>query len=211
MVLVDAAQAINHLNINLQQLDADFLTFSAHKMYGPTGLGVLAGKLTSLNQLQPLIFGGKMVKQVSQHQTRFADLPYKLEAGTPNIASVIGFNAVLKWLEKWDKQTMHQYVADLSQDCSERLLQYPNCRIFNPNSSSPIISFIFEHIDIFDLATLLAEQNIALRTGEHCAQPYLTRLGQRGTLRLSLAPYNTQQDIEQFFKALDKALSLLNS
>lgn len=210
MVLVDAAQAINHLNINLQQLDADFLTFSAHKIYGPTGLGVLAGKLTSLNQLQPLLFGGKMVKQVSQHQTLFADLPYKLEAGTPNIASVIGFNAVLKWLETWDKQAIHQYVADLSQYCNERLLQYPNCRVFNPKSNSPIISFIFEQIDIFDLATLLAEQNIALRAGEHCAQPYLARLGQRGTLRLSIAPYNTRQDIDQFFTALDKALALLN-
>ncbi|MFZ7282795.1 aminotransferase class V-fold PLP-dependent enzyme [Avibacterium avium] len=209
-ILADAAQAINHLAIDLQQLDVDFLTFSAHKIYGPTGLGVLAGKLTALNQLQPLLFGGKMVQKVSAQQTEFAELPYKLEAGTPNIAGVIGFNAVLEWLEKWDNNAAHQYVAQLSEQIIARLQQYPACQLFAYGDRSPIISFLFKHIDLSDLATLLSEQNIALRAGEHCAQPYLARLGQRGTLRLSLAPYNNEQDIEHFFNALDNALALLD-
>lgn len=208
-VLLDAAQAINHLPIDFQQLDADFLTFSAHKIYGPTGLGVLAGKLTALNPLQPLLFGGKMVQQVSPTHTTFAELPYRLEAGTPNIAGVIGFNAVLEWLEKWDKSAAHQYVTTLSESLIARLKQYPNCQLFTCDTHSPIISFLFNGIDLSDLATLLAEQNIALRAGEHCAKPYLARLQQRGTLRLSLAPYNNAQDIEQFFTALDNALALL--
>ncbi|MFZ7304567.1 aminotransferase class V-fold PLP-dependent enzyme [Avibacterium avium] len=209
-ILADAAQAINHLSLDLQQLDVDFLTFSAHKIYGPTGLGVLAGKLTALNQLQPLLFGGKMVQKVSAQQTEFAELPYKLEAGTPNIAGVIGFNAVLEWLEKWDNNAAHQYVAQLSKKITARLQQYPACQLFTYHDHSPIISFLFKHIDLSDLATLLSEQNIALRAGEHCAQPYLARLGQRGTLRLSLAPYNNEQDIEHFFNALDNALALLD-
>ncbi|MFZ7223577.1 aminotransferase class V-fold PLP-dependent enzyme [Avibacterium avium] len=209
-VLLDAAQAINHLPIDFQQLDADFLTFSAHKIYGPTGLGVLAGKLTALNPLQPLLFGGKMVQQVSPTHTTFAELPYRLEAGTPNIAGVIGFNAVLEWLEKWDNNAAHQYVAQLSEKIIVRLQQYPACQLFTYGDRSPIISFLFKHIDLSDLATLLSEQNIALRAGEHCAQPYLARLGQRGTLRLSLAPYNNEQDIEHFFNALDNALALLD-
>ncbi|MCW9732010.1 cysteine desulfurase [Avibacterium sp. 20-15] len=210
LILADAAQAIHHLPIDLQQLDVDFLTFSAHKIYGPTGLGVLAGKLTALNRLQPLLFGGKMVQNVSPQHTEFAELPYKLEAGTPNIAGVIGFNAVLEWLEKWDKNAVHQYVAQLSEKIIARLQQYPTCQLFAYHDHSPIISFLFKHIDLSDLATLLAEQNIALRAGEHCAQPYLASLGQRGTLRLSLAPYNNEQDIEHFFNALDKALALLD-
>ncbi|MFZ7241227.1 aminotransferase class V-fold PLP-dependent enzyme [Avibacterium avium] len=209
-ILADAAQAINHLSLDLQQLDVDFLTFSAHKIYGSTGLGVLAGKLTALNQLQPLLFGGKMVQKVSAQQTEFAELPYKLEAGTPNIAGVIGFNAVLEWLEKWDNNAAHQYVAQLSKKITARLQQYPACQLFTYHDHSPIISFLFKHIDLSDLATLLSEQNIALRAGEHCAQPYLARLGQRGTLRLSLAPYNNEQDIEHFFNALDNALALLD-
>ncbi|MFZ7173111.1 aminotransferase class V-fold PLP-dependent enzyme [Avibacterium volantium] len=209
-ILADAAQAINHLAIDLQQLDVDFLTFSAHKIYGPTGLGVLAGKLTALNQLQPLLFGGKMVQKVSAQQTEFAELPYKLEAGTPNIAGVIGFNAVLEWLEKWDNNAAHQYVTQLSEKIITRLQQYPACQLFTYGDHSPIISFLFKHIDLSDLATLLAEQNIALRAGEHCAQPYLARLGQRGTLRLSLAPYNNEQDIKHFFNALNNALALLD-
>ncbi|MFU2077037.1 aminotransferase class V-fold PLP-dependent enzyme [Avibacterium endocarditidis] len=209
-ILADAAQAINHLSIDLQQLDVDFLTFSAHKIYGPTGLGVLAGKLTALNPLQPLLFGGKMVQQVSPTHTTFAELPYRLEAGTPNIAGVIGFNAVLEWLEKWDKLAAHRYVATLSESLIARLKQYPNCQLFTCDTHSPIISFLFNGIDLSDLATLLAEQNIALRAGEHCAQPYLARLKQRGTLRLSLAPYNNEQDIEHFFNALDNALALLD-
>lgn len=209
LVLVDAAQAISHIKIDLQDLDADFLAFSAHKIYGPNGIGVLSGKLTALSQLQPLFFGGKMVDRVSAENITFADLPYRLEAGTPNIAGVIGFNAVLDWLQQWDFFSAEQHAVALAESVKVRLKNYANCRLFNSPQPSTIACFVFEGVDSSDLSTLLSEQNIALRVGEHCAQPYLTRLGKRTTLRLSFAPYNTPEDVAQFFVALDKALELL--
>lgn len=209
LVLVDAAQAISHVKIDLQALDADFLAFSAHKIYGPNGLGVLSGKLTALSQLQPLFFGGKMVDRVSKQAISFAPLPYRLEAGTPNIAGVIGFNAVLEWLAKWDLHSAEQHAIALAEETKVRLKTYANCTLFNSPAPSSVVCFVFEGIDCADLSTLLSEQQIALRVGEHCAQPYLARLGRRTTLRLSFAPYNQQSDVEAFFTALDKALELL--
>lgn len=208
-VLVDAAQAISHIKIDLAELDADFIAFSAHKIYGPTGLGVLSGKLDALNLLQPLQYGGKMISKVSKQQITFAELPYRLEAGTPNIAAVIGFNTVLDWLSQWEIGEMEEHAARLAEITRQRLSSYPQCKLFNSPQPSSVVSFVFEDINAFDLATLLAEQNIALRVGEHCAQPYLARLGQAATLRLSFAPYNIDSDVEAFFKALEKSLELL--
>ncbi|OBW92312.1 aminotransferase class V-fold PLP-dependent enzyme [Gallibacterium salpingitidis] len=207
-IVVDAAQAILHQKISLQQMDIDFLAFSAHKIFGPTGLGVLSGKKSALQQLTPLLFGGKMVQQVTNQQTTFQELPYRLEAGTPNIAAVIGFGAVLQWLQQYDFAQLMAYTQQLAQQFRQRLTQYANCQIFS-DIDSHIISFVFQHIDNSDLATLLSEQQIALRTGQHCAQPYLHFLQQRGTLRISLAPYNHQQDLNLFFNALDNALAIL--
>ena len=208
-VLVDAAQAISHIKIDLAELDADFIAFSAHKIYGPTGLGVLSGKLDALNLLQPLQYGGKMIRKVSQQHITFAELPYRLEAGTPNIAAVIGFNAVLEWLIQWDIGEMEENAVRLAEMTRQRLSSYQQCKLFNSPQPSSVVSFVFEDVNAFDLATLLAEQNIALRVGEHCAQPYLARLGQAATLRLSFAPYNIDSDVEAFFKALEKSLELL--
>lgn len=209
LVLVDAAQAISHKRIDLAQLDADFIAFSAHKLYGPTGLGVLSGKLKALELLQPLCYGGKMIEQVSKQQISFAPLPYRLEAGTPNIAAVIGFNAVLAWLAAFDFAQAENHAIALAEQTKKRLQHYQGCRLFCSPKPSTIVCFVFDQIHCADLATLLAEQHIALRSGEHCAQPYLARLGQSSTLRLSFAPYNQPQDVEQFFIALDKSLQLL--
>lgn len=209
LALVDAAQAISHVKIDLQDLDADFLAFSAHKIYGPNGIGVLSGKLTALSQLQPLFFGGKMVDRVSAENITFSDLPYRLEAGTPNIAGVIGFNTVLDWLQQWDIVEAEKHAVTLAESIKVRLKSYANCRLFNSPQPSTVVCFIFDGIECSDLSTLLSEQRIALRVGEHCAQPYLARLGERTTLRLSFAPYNTPEDVEAFFSALDKALDLL--
>lgn len=209
LVLVDTAQAISHIRIDLQALDADFIVFSAHKIYGPNGLGVLSGKLTALERLQPLQYGGKMIERVSAQQITFAPLPYRLEAGTPNIAAVIGFNAVLEWLQEWDFTAAEQHAVALAEQVKVRLKNYSFCRLFNSPQPSSIVCFVFEGIACADLATLLAEQNIALRTGVHCAQPYLARLQQSATLRLSFAPYNLQTEVDAFFTALDKSLALL--
>lgn len=209
LVLVDAAQAISHFPLDIQALDADFIAFSAHKLYGPNGLGVLSGKRIALEQLQPLLYGGKMVDRVSKSQISFTHLPYRLEAGTPNIAGVIGFNAVLAWLTQWDWLAAEHYTIALADQCKARLQRYPNCQLFLSPQPSRVLCFVFNGIATSDIATLLAEQHIALRSGEHCAQPYLTRLGQHSTLRLSLAPYNQHADVEAFFHALDNALALL--
>ncbi|QOF68907.1 cysteine desulfurase [Actinobacillus sp. GY-402] len=210
LVLVDAAQAISHIKIDLQALDADYLAFSAHKIYGPNGIGILTGKPTALELLQPLQYGGKMVAFASKQEIRFADLPYRLEAGTPNIAGVIGFNAVLEWLQQWDFEAAERHAVALAEQAKVRLKKYPNCHLFASPAPSSVVSFVFDGIACSDLATLLAEQQIALRTGVHCAMPYLTRLGVPATLRLSFAPYNTFEELEQFFRALDKALDLLS-
>ena len=208
-ILLDAAQAISHVKIDLAELDVDFIAFSAHKMYGPTGLGVLSGKLSSLNLLQPLQYGGKMISKVSKEQITFSALPYRLEAGTPNVAAVIGFNAVLAWLSQWDIAEMESSAVHLAEITRRGLSHYEKCKLFNSPQPSSVVSFIFEDINASDLATLLAEQQIALRVGEHCAQPYLARLGQTATLRLSFAPYNVASEVETFFNALDKSLELL--
>lgn len=209
LILVDAAQAISHIKIDLAELDADFIAFSAHKIYGPTGLGVLSGKLEALNLLQPLQYGGKMISKVSKQHITFAELPYRLEAGTPNITAVIGFNTVLEWLSQWEIGEMEEHAVHLAEMTRQRLSSYQQCKLFNSPQPSSVVSFVFEDVNAFDLATLLAEQNIALRVGEHCAQPYLARLGQAATLRLSFAPYNIDSDVEAFFKALEKSLELL--
>ena len=219
LVLVDCAQAIAHIQLDIQALDADFYAFSAHKLYGPNGLGVLSGKPESLEKLSPLLYGGKMVdritlerldsKQTAIKQISFNSLPYRLEAGTPNIAAVIGFGAVLNWLQTFDFVKMEAYTVNLAEKTKLRLQQYAKVRLFASPQPSSVISFVFDGINVSDLNTLLSEQGIALRAGEHCAQPYLARLQQKSTLRLSFAPYNNCDDVTRFFQALDNALALL--
>ncbi|MDO4626515.1 MAG: cysteine desulfurase [Pasteurellaceae bacterium] len=209
-VLVDAAQAVSHYKLNLAELDADFIAFSAHKIYGPNGLGVLSGKRASLGLLQPLIYGGKMVESVSATQISYSELPYRLEAGTPNIAGVIGFNAVLNWLSQWDFCAAEAHAVQLAEQAKKALNAIPNCQLFVAPQPSSVVSFVCQGVHTSDLATLLAEQHIALRSGVHCAQPYLARLGQASTLRLSFAPYNIQTDLNEFLFALEKSLSLLS-
>lgn len=207
-VLVDAAQAIRHFAVDIQALDCDFLTFSAHKIYGPTGLGVLVGKRHCLALLRPIFYGGKMASQVTPEHTTFAPLPHRLEAGTPNIAGVIAFGSVLEWWKSWDMAKGEAHAKALARTTRERLSLYPNVRIFS-TPQSPIISFNFSHIASLDLGLLLSSQHIALRTGKHCAEPYLAQLGEKTLIRLSFAPYNCQEDVTQFFSALDETLNLL--
>ncbi|WGE32253.1 cysteine desulfurase [Actinobacillus genomosp. 2] len=207
-ILLDCAQAVCCEKVDVQQLGADFYTFSAHKMYGPTGVGVLTGKLQSLEQIQPLFFGGKMLNDVSESSLSVADLPYRLEAGTPNIAGIIGFGSVLAWLKQWDFDALNQSVSNLAETAYKRLKNYKNIQIFSQQGCSTI-SFTFVGIHHADIASVMAESKIALRAGEHCAKPYLTYLKQSGTLRISLAHYNNSVDLERLFNSLDLALDIL--
>lgn len=207
-LLLDIAQAVCSEKVDVQGLDADFYAFSAHKMYGPTGVGVLTGKLQSLRQIRPLVFGGKMLNDISESGLTLAALPYRLEAGTPNIAGIIAFGKVLAWLDRWDFEALNHALNQLAQHAYKRLVPYKNLQMFT-NAPSPTISFAFRGIHHADIAAILTEQQIALRAGEHCAKPYLRYLEQTGTLRISLAHYNQQADLDHFFYALDFALDLL--
>ncbi|WGE80434.1 cysteine desulfurase [Actinobacillus equuli subsp. haemolyticus] len=207
-ILLDCAQAVCCEKIDVQKLDADFYVFSAHKMYGPSGVGVLTGKLQSLEQIRPLVFGGKMLSDVSESTLSVADLPYRLEAGTPNIAGIIGFGTILEWLEQWDFEALNQAVESLAEEAYKRLKNYKNIQIFSQPGCSTI-SFIFQGIHHSDIAAIMTERKIALRSGEHCAKPYLRYLDQTGTLRLSIAHYNQMEDLEHFLESLDLALEIL--
>lgn len=207
-ILLDIAQAVCSEQVDMQKLDADFYAFSAHKMYGPNGVGVLTGKLQSLEQIRPLVFGGKMLKNITESELTVADLPYRLEAGTPNIAGIIGFGQVLAWLEKVDFSGLNNQLYALAEYARKRLNSYQNLQIIG-QQNTPTISFIIKDQHPADIAAFLTQSKIAIRHGEHCAKPYLRYLDEVGTLRISLAHYNTQEDVEQFFNALDFALAIL--
>lgn len=207
-VMLDIAQAVCCEQVDVQKLGADFYAFSAHKMYGPNGVGVLTGKLQSLEQIRPLVFGGKMLKNITEDELIAADLPYRLEAGTPNIAGIIGFGQVLAWLQNFDLSRLNNPLYALAEYTRKRLNSYQNVQIIG-QQNTPTISFIIENQHPADIAAFLTQRRIAIRQGEHCAKPYLRYLQESGTLRLSLAHYNTKEDIEHFFNALDLALEIL--
>lgn len=208
-IVLDIAQAVCTEKVDIQRLDADFYAFSAHKIYGPTGVGALLGKRESLEQLRPLFYGGKMLQNVTEQTLTLADLPYRLEAGTPNIAGIIGFGKVLEWLDKWDFEMLNSGLYQLSEQLYERLKSVKNLQILGDNPKRSTFSFKINGIHHADIAAILNEQQIAVRVGEHCAKPYLRYLQESGTLRISLAHYNNAQDIERFFSALENSLALL--
>lgn len=207
-IVLDIAQAVCCEQVDVQKLDADFYAFSAHKMYGPNGVGVLTGKLQSLEQIRPLVFGGKMLKNVTESELTVADLPYRLEAGTPNIVGIIGFGQVLAWLEKWNFTELNQQLYTLAEYTRKRLNSYQHLHIIG-QQNTPTISFVIKDQHPADIAAFLTQSKIAIRHGEHCAKPYLRYLQESGTLRLSLAHYNTTEDIEYFFNTLDFTLQIL--
>lgn len=209
-IVLDIAQAVCTEKVDTQRLDADFYAFSAHKIYGPTGVGALLGKRESLEQLRPLFYGGKMLQNVTEQTLTLADLPYRLEAGTPNIAGIIGFGKVLEWLDKWDFEMLNSGLYQLSEQLYERLKSVKNLQILGDNPERSTFSFKINGIHHADIAAILNEQQIAVRVGEHCAKPYLRYLQESGTLRISLAHYNNAQDIERFFSALENSLALLS-
>lgn len=207
-IMLDIAQAVCSEQVDVQRLDADFYAFSAHKMYGANGVGVLTGKLQSLAQIRPLTFGGKMLKNITENQLSVAELPYRLEAGTPNIAGIIGFGQVLKWLEKWDFAALNQSLYALAEQARKRLNSYKNVQLLG-SQNTPTISFVVKNQHSADVSAFLTQSKIAIRQGEHCAKPYLRYLQEVGTLRISLAHYNSAEDLERFFNALDFALEIL--
>lgn len=211
VVLIDGAQSTVHLDIDVQHMDCDFFVFSAHKLYGPTGVGVLYGKKHLLEMMPVFNGGGEMIKEVSFEKTIYNDLPYKYEAGTPNIADVIAFRAALEFINHTGKESIREHEDELLQYATESLEQVPGLKIIGrAKEKVNVVSFIIEHIHPQDLGILLDNQGIAVRTGHHCTQPLMNRFGIPGTTRASFAVYNTKDEIDELITGLKKAIKMLS-
>ena len=204
LVIIDGAQSVAHSKIDVQDLDVDFLAFSAHKMMGPTGVGVLYGKEELLNNIKPIIFGGGMNASFQFDGTRiYSELPFLLEAGTPNIAGVIGFGEAIKYLNKIGMDNIAQYEKELKKYAISRLKEVKDIIIYNENSESGIITFNIKDIFAQDLAIYLNKYNICVRAGNHCAKILKDDLGIKNTCRISLYFYNTKEEIDYLVKVLN--------
>lgn len=209
-VLIDAAQAVQHIGIDVQELDADFLVFSGHKMYGPTGVGILYGKEKWLNAMPPYQSGGEMIKTVTFEKTEFNELPFKFETGTPNIAGVIGLGAAIDFLNRVGLDNIRQHEAALLAYAEEQLKTVPGFRfIGTPRHRAAVISFLLAGAHPFDVGELLDQQGIAVRTGHHCCQPLMNCFGIPGTVRASFALYNTKEEVDKLVAGLKKAAMML--
>ena len=203
LVLVDGAQSVPHMKINVSDLDIDFLAFSAHKMYGPTGVGVLYGKEKYLNNMKPIIFGGGMNASFSSDGVRiYDDIPYLFEAGTQNIAGVIGFGSVIEYLNKVGIDNIKKYESDLREYAIKRLKEVEDLIIYNETSEAGIIAINKKDIFAQDLAIYLNKHKICVRAGNHCAKILKEELGIKNTVRISLALYNTKEEIDELVKVL---------
>ena len=202
-VLLDAAQAAPHLPIDVQALDCDFLAFSGHKVYGPTGVGVLYGKETLLEQMPPYMGGGEMIGKVSFEHTTFNSLPYKFEAGTPDYVATTGLARALDYVGAIGFTAVMEHEKALTSYARERLSEIPGMRFFGPSDDS-VVSFLVGEIHHLDLGTLLDRLGIAVRTGHHCAEPLMHRLGIEGTVRASFALYNTREEVDALVNAINR-------
>lgn len=209
-VLIDGAQAIPHLEVDVRDLDADFYCFSAHKLFGPTGLGVLYGKEKWLNEMPPYQTGGGVIKTVTFEETVFADLPLKFEAGTPHIAGGIGLATAINYIKRIGIHNITHYENKLLEYTTKRLGEIPELRIIGAaQHKAAVVSFVVEGIHPFDIGVILDKQGIAVRTGHHCTQPLMQIYNIPGTVRISLAFYNTLEEIDMFINALKKAIKML--
>lgn len=209
-VLIDGAQATPHLAVNFLDLDCDFYCTSSHKMYGPTGVGMLYGKESWLKNLPPYQGGGEMIKDVTFEKTTYADLPFKFEAGTPNIADVIGFGVALKYLNEIGFENIAAYENELLEFATTALESIPGLQIIGTaTDKAAVISFILDGIHPLDVGSIIDKLGIAIRTGQHCTQPLMDCFNITGTMRISFAFYNTKEEISTFIKALKRAILML--
>ncbi|MDR0895706.1 MAG: cysteine desulfurase [Prevotellaceae bacterium] len=210
-VVIDAAQSIPHIAVDVQQLDADFLVFSAHKVYGPTGVGVLYGKETWLDRLPPYQGGGEMIRHVSFEHTTFNELPFKFEAGTPDYIGTTGLAKALDYVTAIGIDHIAAYEHGLTDYATRRLQEIPHIRIFGEAArKGSVISFLVGNIHHFDMGTLLDRLGIAVRTGHHCAQPLMQRLGIEGTVRASFALYNTREEIDALVAGIERVSKMFS-
>ena len=205
IMVVDGAQAVAHMPVDVQDLDCDFYCFSGHKMCGPTGIGVLYGKQALLEKMEPVAFGGEMIDFVDLYESTWTELPWKFEAGTPNIAGAIGLGAAIDYLEKIGMQTIHEYEQAIVAELLPKLQQIEGLTIYgpqNPAEHTAVIAFNLDHLHPHDVASALDMQGIAVRAGHHCAQPLIKELGCFATARASFYFYNTKEEADQLVAAI---------
>ncbi|MCQ2305461.1 MAG: cysteine desulfurase [Bacteroidales bacterium] len=209
-VVIDGAQSMAHLPIDVQDMDCDFYVFSGHKMYAPMGIGGLHGKTEWLEKMPPYQFGGEMVDTVSFEKTTFNKLPFKFEAGTPNVGAALGLETAVKFIESMDRKAVAEHEDLLLKTAVERLAQIEGMRFIGqaPHRSG-LVSFVIDGIHPYDLGTIVDKMGVAVRTGHHCAEPVMTYFGIPGTVRASFAMYNTIEEVEVFVKAVERAANML--
>ncbi|HEY4156043.1 MAG TPA: cysteine desulfurase [Puia sp.] len=211
VVLVDGAQSAVHLDIDVQEMDCDFFAFSAHKLFGPTGVGVLYGKKKILESMPVFLGGGEMIREVTFAKTTYNDLPYKFEAGTPNIADVIVFRTALAFIQETGRELIRKHEQDLLVYATEQLKMIPGLRIIGEAKEKvSLISFVIDQLHPQDLGILLDNRGIAVRTGHHCAEPLMQRYHIPGTVRASFSVYNTRTEIDELVTGLKKAIKILS-
>jgi cysteine desulfurase/selenocysteine lyase len=209
-VMIDGAQAVAHMKVDVQDLDCDFYAFSGHKMFGPTGIGVLYGKAKYLEAMPPYQGGGDMIRNVSFEKTTYGEIPYKFEAGTPNIAGAIGLGIAIDYLSKIDFEQSHRHEMDMLNYATSELEKIPGVKIFGTaENKASVISFIVEGINALDLGIMLDTMGVAVRTGQHCTEPLMDRFCIPGTVRASFAMYNTMDEVKVFIESLKKAIEML--
>lgn len=209
-VLFDGAQSVPHMKVDVQDLDCEFYAFGGHKMFGPTGIGILYGKKEWLDKLPPYQGGGDMIKTVSFEKTTYNDLPHKFEAGTPNIAGGIGLGAAVDYLNELDWDALHVHENELLQYATEQISQIEGIRIVGTaKNKAGVLSFVHEKAHHYDMGTILDQLGVAIRTGHHCTEPLMHRCNITGTARASFAFYNTKEEVDVFIAALKRALNML--
>ena len=209
-VVIDGAQSMAHQVIDVQDLDCDFYVFSGHKMYAPMGIGGLYGKMEWLEKMPPYQFGGEMVDTVSFEKTTFNKVPFKFEAGTPNVGAALGLETAVKFIQSFDRQEVEAYEDELLEYATEELTNIEGMRfIGQAPKRNGLISFVIDGIHPYDLGTIIDKMGVAVRTGHHCAEPVMTFFGIPGTVRASFAMYNTKEEIDIFVKAVEKAANML--
>ena len=210
IVLIDGAQAAAHIDIDVQQLDCDFYCISGHKMYGPTGVGVLYGKKELLEKMPPYMGGGEMIKNVTFERTTYNEMPYKFEAGTPNIADVVAFREAFVFINELGKTKMAAHESALLQYASKELSALKGVQLIGTAAEKVSVqSFIIDGIHPFDVGQMLDARGVAVRTGHHCTQPLMERFGIEGTVRASFAVYNTKEEIDKLVEGVDRILKFL--
>lgn len=208
--IVDGAQSVPHLPVNVQDIDCDFYTMSGHKFYGPTGVGALYGKPDALNALPPFLGGGEMIDKVTFEDITYDDPPHRFEAGTPQIAEVIGMGEAISFLQSIGMDKVAEHDQDLLQYCTEKVLQIPGLTICGTApQKSGLVAFTIQGMHPFDIGTLLDEQGVCIRVGHHCAQPILKKMGYSATARASFGVYNTHQDVDRFIDGLRTVVDVL--